>query len=54
MSTSETVTIPCADLEALLAIAAWTAREHGDTLPEALLIPAGDVLAKYDVHLETP
>ena len=30
------------------------AREHGDTLPEALLLPAGDVLARYAVHLETP
>jgi hypothetical protein len=40
------------DLSALLAIAAWAAREHGDALPEALLIPAGDVLARYDVHLD--
>lgn len=49
----ERVTIPRSDLEALLAIAAWAAREHGDTLPEALLVPAGDVLARYDVRLET-
>ena len=48
------VLIPRTDLDALLAIAAWTAREHGDTLPDALLVPAGDVLAKYDVHMETP
>jgi len=40
------------DLAALLAIAAWAAREHGDTLPEALVIPAGDVLARYDARLE--
>ena len=53
LSARGTVTIPRTDLAALLAIAAWTAREHGDTLPEALLIPAGDVLARYDVHLET-
>jgi hypothetical protein len=46
------ITIPCGDLEALLAIAAWAAREHGDSLPEALLVPAGDVLARYDVHLD--
>lgn len=46
------VMIPHSDLSALLAIAAWAAREHGDTLPEALIDPAGDVLARYDVHLE--
>ena len=40
------------DLAALLAITAWAAREHGDTLPEALLDPAGDVLARYDAKLE--
>ena len=49
----ERVTILRTDLEALLALAAWAGREHGDTLPEALLLPAGDVLARYDVHLET-
>jgi hypothetical protein len=53
MSTDDRIAIPCRDLETLLAIAAWTAREHGDTLPDALLVPAGDVLARYDVHLET-
>jgi hypothetical protein len=46
------VMIPYTDLSALLAITAWAAREHGDTLPDALLAPAGDVLARYDVHLE--
>lgn len=46
------VTIPRTDLAALLAIAAWAASEHGDTLPAALVAPAGDVLARYDVHLE--
>ena len=49
----ERIAILRTDLEALLAIAAWTGREHGDTLPDALLLPAGDVLARYDVHLET-
>lgn len=46
------VTIPRGDLSTLLAIAAWAAREHGDTLPDALVNPAGDVLARYDVHLD--
>ncbi len=45
--------IPRMDLAVLLAIGAWAAREHGDTLPEALADPAGDVLARYDVRLET-
>jgi hypothetical protein len=45
------VTIPRGDLEALLAIAAWAAREHGDSLPGALLVPAGDVLARYDAQV---
>ena len=46
------VTIPRMDLSTLLAIAAWAAREHGDTIPAALVDPAGEVLARYDVHLE--
>ena len=49
----ERVTIPRMDLAVLLAVTAWAGREHGDTLPDALLLPAGDVLARYDVHLET-
>ena len=40
------------DLSALLAIAAWAAREHADSLPEALLVPAVEVLARYDVRLD--
>lgn len=52
MSDGEAAAIPLGDLEALLAIAAWTAREHAGTLPAALLEPAMHVLARYDVHLE--
>lgn len=48
----ERVTIPRMDLAVLPAITTWAAREHGDTLPEALADPAGDVLARYDAHLE--
>jgi hypothetical protein len=46
------VTIPPSDLEVLLAIAAWSAREHADALPAALVHPAHDLLARYDVHVE--
>jgi len=45
--------IPHMDLATLLAVTAWAAREHGDPLPEALIDPAGDVLARYKAHLET-
>lgn len=46
--------IPQRDLEALLAITAWTAREHAGTLPSALLMPAMDVMSRYEVRLEAP
>ena len=39
------------DLTTLLAVAAWTARAHNDTLPDALVVPLGDVLARFNVHL---